>query len=81
MIVLVRNRNKKTEFLYILSTDNSLRDAEIVHIYENRWSIECFLKSSKSLLKLGTKFESHNYSNGKPCNHYFHQIYHSSMDS
>lgn len=41
-IVFVRNRNKKSECLYLLSTDCSLSDAEIVHIYGNRWSIECF---------------------------------------
>lgn len=35
-IVFVRNRNKKSECLYILSTDISLRDAEIVRIYGNR---------------------------------------------
>ena len=60
-IVFVRNRNKKSECLYILSTDTSLTDAEIVRIYGNRWSIECFFKSSKSFLKLGTEFQSHNY--------------------
>nr|WP_314464383.1 transposase [uncultured Clostridium sp.] len=60
-IVFVRNRNKKSECLYILSTDISLKDAEIVRIYGNRWSIECFFKSSKSFLKLGTEFQSHNY--------------------
>lgn len=60
-IVFVRNRNKKSECLYILSTDTSLEDAEIVRIYGNRWSIECFFKASKSLLKLGTEFQSHNY--------------------
>ena len=60
-IVFVRNRNKKSECLYILSTDISLENAEIVRIYGNRWSIECFFKSSKSLLKLGTEFQSHNY--------------------
>ncbi|MGC6173925.1 IS4 family transposase [Lacrimispora sp. 38-1] len=60
-IVFVRNRNKKSECLYILSTDISLDNAEIVRIYGNRWSIECFFKSSKSFLKLGTEFQSHNY--------------------
>lgn len=60
-IVFVRNRNKKSECLYILSTDISLSDSEIVRIYGNRWSIECFFKSSKSFLKLGTEFQSHNY--------------------
>ena len=60
-IVFVRNRNKKSECLYLLSTDVSLSDTEIVRIYGNRWSIECFFKSSKSFLKLGTEFQSHNY--------------------
>lgn len=60
-IVFVRNRNKKSECLYILSTDISLSEAEIVRIYGNRWSIECFFKSSKSFLKLGTEFQSRNY--------------------
>ncbi|MBP6437774.1 MAG: transposase [Paludibacteraceae bacterium] len=60
-IVFVRNRNKKSERLSVLSTDISLDDSEIVRIYGNRWSIECFFKASKSFLKLGTEFQSHNY--------------------
>lgn len=35
-IVFVRNRNKKSECLYLLSTDCSLSNAEIVRIYGNR---------------------------------------------
>ena len=38
-IVFVRNRNKKSECLYLLSTDCSLSDTEIVRIYGNRWQI------------------------------------------
>lgn len=60
-IVIVRNRNKKSECLYLLSTDCSLSDAEAVRIYGNRWSIECFFKASKSFLKLGTEFQSRTY--------------------
>ena len=60
-IVIVRNRNKKSECLYLLSTDCSLSDAEIVRIYGNRWSIECFFKAAKSCLKLGTEFQSRTY--------------------
>lgn len=60
-IVFVRNRNKKSECLYLLSTDCSLSDSEIVRIYGNRWSIECFFKASKSCLKLGTEFQSRTY--------------------
>lgn len=61
-IVFVRNRNKKSECLYILSTKVSLSDSEIVRIYGNRWSIECFFKASKSFMKLGTEFQCRNYS-------------------
>ena len=60
-IVFVRNRNKKSECLYLLSTDCSLSDAEIVRIYGNRWSIECFFKASKSFMKLGTEFQGRSY--------------------
>lgn len=60
-IVFVRNRNRKSECLYLLSTDCSLSDDEIVRIYGNRWSIECFFKASKSFMKLGTEFQSRSY--------------------
>ena len=60
-IVFVRNRNKKSECLYLLSTDTSLKDTEIVRIYGNRWSIECFFKASKFFLKLGSEFQSRSY--------------------
>lgn len=60
-IVFVRNRNKKSEVLYLLSTDCSLSDAEIVRIYGNRWSIEVFFKAAKSIFKLGSEFQSLSY--------------------
>lgn len=55
------NRNKKSECLYLLGTDTSLNNAEIVRIYGNRWSIECFFKASKSFLKLSSEFQSRSY--------------------
>ncbi|MGN1267351.1 MAG: transposase [Dorea sp.] len=61
-IVFVRNRNKKSECLYLLSTNTMLSDSEIVRIYGNRWSIECFFKASKSFMKLGTEFQCRSYS-------------------
>ena len=60
-LVFVRNRNKKSECLYLLSTDCSLTSTEIVRVYGNRWSIECFFKACKSLMKLGTEFQSRSY--------------------
>lgn len=60
-LVFVKNINKKRNWLVILSTDCSLSDEEIVRIYGNRWSIEVFFKSAKSLLKLGTEFQGRSY--------------------
>ena len=60
-IVFVRNRNKKSEYIMILSTDCSLSDEEIVRRYGYRWSIECCFKVCKSLLKLGKEFQPVNY--------------------
>lgn len=60
-IVFIQNRNKKSECLYILSTDTLLSDSEIVRIYGNRWSIECFFKASNSFLKPGTEFQCRSY--------------------
>lgn len=60
-LVFVRNRNKKSDWLTVLSTDLSLSDEEIIRIYGNRWSIEVFFKSTKSLMKLGTEFQGRNY--------------------
>lgn len=61
-IVFVRNRNKKSECLYLFITNTLLSDSEIVRIYGNRWSIECFFKASKSFLKLGREFQCRSYS-------------------
>lgn len=60
-IVMIRNRNKTSECLYLLSTDCALTETEIIRTYGNRWSIECFFKTSKSFLKLGTEFQSRSY--------------------
>lgn len=60
-LVFVRNRNNKSEYITILSTDCSLSDAEIIRRYGYKWSIECCFKVSKSLLKLGREFQPVNY--------------------
>ena len=60
-IVFVKNRKYKKQYLHILSTDITLSDEEIVRIYGNRWSIECFFKTAKSLMKLETEFQSRDY--------------------
>ena len=60
-IVFVRNRNKKSEWLAILSTDCTLSDHEIIRIYGMRWDIEVFFKTTKSLLKLQKEFQGRSY--------------------
>lgn len=60
-LVFVKNRNKKSEWLAILSTDLTLKEEEIIRTYGNRWSIEVFFKATKSLLKLGSEFQGRSY--------------------
>ena len=60
-IVFIRNRNKKSEWLAILSTDCTLTEQEIIRIYGMRWDIEVFFKTTKSLLKLQKEFQGRSY--------------------
>jgi hypothetical protein len=60
-VVFIRNRNKKSEWLAILSTDCTLSDQEIIRIYGLRWDIEVFFKTTKSLLKLQKEFQGRTY--------------------
>jgi len=48
-VVFIQNRNKKSDWLAILSTDCTLSEQEIVRIYGMRWDIEVFFKATKSL--------------------------------
>lgn len=43
-VVFIQNRNKKSEWLAILSTDCTLSEQEIVRIYGMRWDIESSLR-------------------------------------
>src|SRR5690625_3254402 len=60
-VIFVRNRNKKSDWLAILSTDCTLSDHEIIRIYGMRWDIEVFFKTTKSLLKLQKEFQTRSY--------------------
>lgn len=60
-LVYVKNRNKKQDWLVILSTDCTISNEEIIRIYGNRWSIEVFFKSTKSFMKLGSEFQGRSY--------------------
>ncbi|HJV17172.1 MAG TPA: transposase [Bacillales bacterium] len=60
-MVFIQNRNKKSEWLAILSTDCTISDQEIVRIYGMRWDIEVFFKTTKSLLRLQKEFQGRSY--------------------
>lgn len=60
-IVCVRNRNKKKEWLALISTDTSLAEEEIIQIYGKRWDIEVFFKMCKSYLNLSKECRSLSY--------------------
>lgn len=60
-LVFVRNRNKKGEYIIILTTGCSLSDSEVIRIYGGRWSIEVFFRATKSLLDLGDEFQGLSY--------------------
>lgn len=61
-IVFVRNRNKKSEYLAILCTDNSLSEDQIVEYYCSRWGIETMFHTCKSFLRLQKSTQSLDYS-------------------
>ena len=60
-VVDVRNRNKKKDYLCLISTDISLREEEIIRIYGKRWDTEVFFKVCKSYLKLSRECNSLSY--------------------
>ena len=60
-VVFVQNRNKKRDWLAILSTDCTLSEQEIIRIYGMRWDIEVFFKATKSLLRLQKEFQGLSY--------------------
>jgi len=60
-VVYVRNRNKRKEYLCIISTDVNLEEDEIIRIYGKRWDIEVFFKVCKSYLHLSKECRSISY--------------------
>ncbi|MNE40938.1 Transposase DDE domain protein [compost metagenome] len=61
IVVFVRHRSKKNEWLAILSTDLTLSAPEMIQIYALRWDIEVFFKCAKSLLRLQKEFQGRSY--------------------
>ena len=60
-VVYVRNRNKRKEYLCLISTDTNLDENEIILIYGKRWDIEVFFKVCKSYLNLSRECNSLSY--------------------
>jgi hypothetical protein len=60
-LVYVRNRNKKKDYVTLISTDTSLSEEEIIRIYGKRWDIEVFFKVCKSYLRLTQECSSLSY--------------------
>ena len=60
-VVYVRNRNKRKEYLCLISTDVNLDENEIIQIYGKRWDIEVFFKVCKSYLNLSRECNSLSY--------------------
>ena len=60
-VVYVRNRNKRKEYLCLISTDTTLDENEIIRTYGKRWDIEVFFKVCKSYLNLSKECNSLSY--------------------
>lgn len=60
-VIFVKNKNKKSEWLAILTTDTSMSAEEIVKTYRIRWDIETFFKVTKSILNLEKGTQTRNY--------------------
>lgn len=61
LLVFVQNRNKKSEFLAILSTDTSLTPEQVIEYFGVRWSIEISFQTLKSHLRLQKSTQSIDY--------------------
>ena len=59
--IFSRNRNKRKEYLCLISTDITLSEEEIIRIYGKRWDIEVFFKVCKSYLNISKECRSMSY--------------------
>jgi hypothetical protein len=60
-IVFVRNKNKRNEWIALISTDLALNEEESIALYGKRWDIEVFFKLCKSVLLLGKEFQCRSF--------------------
>lgn len=59
-LVYVRNRNKRKDYLVLLSTDVELTPEAIIETYAKRWDIEVYFKMTKQYLHLA-KYQGTSY--------------------
>jgi transposase len=60
-LVYVRNRNKRNEWIALISTDMELSEEDVISTYGKRWDIEVFFKICKSYLRLTNEFQQLSY--------------------
>ena len=57
-LVYVRNKNKRSDYLVLVSTNLTLSEEEIIQTYGKRWNIEVFFKMCKSYLKRSISYDA-----------------------
>lgn len=60
-IIYVRNKNKKKDYLALITTNMNISEEEAIRIYGKRWDIEVFFKVCKSYLRLSKECNSLSY--------------------
>ena len=60
-LIYIRNRNKRNDWIALISTDLTLSEEEAIAVYGKRWDIEVFFKICKSFLKLTGEFQQLSY--------------------
>ena len=60
-LIYVRNKNKRKDWIAILTTDMGLAPEDVVTLYGKRWSIEVFFKTCKTYLKFVGEFQQTAY--------------------
>lgn len=60
-IIYVRKKNKKKDYLALITTDMTISEEEVIRIYGKRWDIEVFFKVCKTYLRLSKECNSLSY--------------------
>ena len=60
-VIFVRNKNKRKDYLALITTDMTITEDEVIRIYGKRWDIEVFFKVCKSYLRLSKECNSLSY--------------------